>query len=139
MLGWTEPIPVCMNRHSARANGPTTATEGDETLDATFDALSDPDCRAILGAAETPMTTGELADACDLALSTAYRKVERLSETPLLEEGVRFDPDGDHAAEYTRGATDASVQLTDEGIVLTVENATDSAALIADATGVSAD
>ncbi|WP_254921632.1 helix-turn-helix domain-containing protein, partial [Halorubrum sp. Ea1] len=63
----------------------------------------------ILGAADTPMTTSELADACDIALSTAYRKVERLSETPLLVEGVRFDPEGDHAAEYSRGATDAAV------------------------------
>jgi len=94
-----------MKRNAAHKTTTATATEGDETLDATFGALADPDCRAILDAAETPMTTGELADACDLALSTAYRKVERLSETPLLVEGVRFDPDGDHAAEYARGAT----------------------------------
>jgi len=70
-----------MKRNVPQATGPTTATEGDETLDDTFDALADPDCRAILGAADTAMTTSELADACDIALSTAYRKVERLSET----------------------------------------------------------
>lgn len=116
-------------------------TEGDETLDATFEALADPDCRAILSAAETAMTTGELADACDLALSTAYRKVERLSETPLLNEGVRFDPNGDHAAEYTRGATDATVELADGGVTLTVadETPTESPGIALEATGVSAD
>jgi len=110
-----------MKRNAAHKSGTTTATEGDETLDATFDALADPDCRAILGAADTPMTTGEIADACDLALSTAYRKIEHLSETPLLVEGVRFDPDGDHAAEYARGATDATVDLGDGDITLTIE------------------
>ncbi len=129
-----------MTRNAARKTGTTTATEGDETLDATFDALADPDCRAILGAADTPMTTGELADACDLALSTAYRKVERLSETPLLVEGVRFDPDGDHAAEYTRGATDAMVELTEGGVTLTMEASTaPDASTRFDPLGVSAD
>jgi|SRR6056297_387866 len=129
-----------MKRQASYATGPTTATEGDDALDATFDALADPDCRAILGAADTPMTTSELADACDIALSTAYRKVERLSETPLLREGVRFDPEGDHAAEYTRGATDAAIELGEEGVTLTVEDsATDPIAAVAETTGVSAD
>jgi len=118
-----------------------TATEGDEALDAALDALADPDCRAILGAADTPMTTGELAEACDLALSTAYRKVERLSETPLLVEGVRFDPDGDHAAEYARGVTDARIELGDGDATLTVEEsaAPESSLKAVGSLGVSAD
>lgn len=130
-----------MTQHAAHDAGTTTATEGDDTLDATFEALADPDCRAILDAADTPMTTGELADACDLALSTAYRKVERLSETPLLVEGVRFDPDGDHAAEYGRGATDATIELTEDGVTLTMEgsSATESPAVAFEPLGVSAD
>jgi len=129
-----------MKRNAPQSTGPTTATEGDETLDDTFEALADPDCRAILGAADTAMTTSELAEACDIALSTAYRKVERLSETPLLVEGVRFDPDGDHAAEYTRGATDAAIELGDDGVTLTVDDsATDSVSAAFGTTGVSAD
>ncbi|PHQ40563.1 transcriptional regulator [Halorubrum persicum] len=129
-----------MKRNAPQAAGPTTATEGDETLDDTFEALADPDCRAILGAADTAMTTSELAEACDIALSTAYRKVERLSETPLLVEGVRFDPDGDHAAEYTRGATDATIELGEGGVTLTVDDAAaDPVSVAFDTTGVSAD
>jgi len=129
-----------MKRNAPQATGPTTATEGDETLDDTFEALADPDCRAILGAADTAMTTSELAEACDIALSTAYRKVERLSETPLLVEGVRFDPDGDHAAEYTRGATDATIELGESGVTLTVDDAAaDPVSAAFDTTGVSAD
>jgi len=129
-----------MKRNAPQATGPTTATEGDETLDDTFEALADPDCRAILGAADTAMTTSELAEACDIALSTAYRKVKRLSETPLLVEGVRFDPDGDHAAEYTRGATDATIELGESGVTLTVDDsAADPVSAAFDTTGVSAD
>ncbi|MUW14012.1 helix-turn-helix domain-containing protein [Halorubrum sp. CBA1125] len=130
-----------MKRPTPQAAGPTTVTEDTETLDETFDALADPDCRAILAAADAPMTTSELADACDIALSTAYRKVERLSQTPLLTEGVRFDPNGDHAAEYARAATDAAVELTDDGVTLTVDErgGTDALEAALETTGVSAD
>ncbi len=113
---------IDMKRDPSRVGGPTTLTETDDDLDTAFDALSDPDCRTILATADEPMTTSEIADACDIALSTAYRKVERLSETPLLTEGVRFDPDGDHAAEYSRGVTDATLELTDGGVRLTMES-----------------
>ncbi|TKX83391.1 ArsR family transcriptional regulator, partial [Halorubrum sp. SS5] len=105
-----------------RTTDGTTTTEGDAALDATFEALADADCRAILAAATTPKTTSELAEDCDIALSTAYRKVELLSETPLLAEGVRFDPDGDHAAEYVRDAADAAIELGDDGVALTVDD-----------------
>jgi len=131
----------------SRVGGPkTTVTDADETLGDAFDALADPDCRAILSAADEPMTTSELADACDIALSTAYRKVERLNETPLLSEGIRFDPEGDHASEYVRGVTDATVELTDTGVRLTMDPGADSGEVESDGavagfgvTGASAD
>ncbi|WP_424014203.1 helix-turn-helix domain-containing protein [Halorubrum xinjiangense] len=117
-----------------------TTTEGDAALDATFEALADPDCRAILAAAETPKTTSELAEDCDIALSTAYRKVELLSETPLFAEGIRFDSGGDHAAEYVRDAANAAVELGDDGVSLTVDDEeTDPLRAAMDAPGVSAD
>jgi len=117
-----------------------TTTEGDAALDATFEALADADCRAILAAAATPKTTSELADDCDIALSTAYRKVELLSETPLLAEGVRFDPDGDHAAEYVRDAAEAAIEFGDDGVSLAVDDeGADPLAAALNAPGVSAD
>ncbi|SFR34800.1 winged helix-turn-helix domain-containing protein [Halorubrum sodomense] len=123
-----------------RTTDATTTTEDDAALDATFEALADADCREILAAAATPKTTSELAEDCDIALSTAYRKVELLSETPLLAEGVRFDPDGDHAAEYVRDAADAAIELDDDGVALTVDDeGADPLAAALDAPGVSAD
>ena len=127
-----------MKRPPRTDDAPTT-TDDEAALDATFEALADADCRAILAAAATPKTTSELAEDCDIALSTAYRKVELLSETPLLAEGVRFDPDGDHAAEYVRDATGAAVELDDDGITLAVDDDADPLAAAADAPGVSAD
>lgn len=127
-------------KRTPRANDATTTTDDDAALDATFEALADGDCRAILAAATTPKTTSELAEACDIALSTAYRKVELLSETPLLAEGVRFDPNGDHAAEYVRDAADAAVELGDDGVTLSVDgDGADPLASALDAPGVSAD
>jgi len=110
-----------MNQHPSRRVEPSTLTADDAGFEAAFDALSDADCRAILTTADEPMTTREIADACDIALSTAYRKVERLSETPLLTEGIRFDRNGDHAAEYTRGTSELCLSFTDAGVTLTVE------------------
>ncbi len=131
-----------MKQDPSRVGGPTTTlTDAGETLDDTLDVLADPDCRAILSAADEPMTTSELADACDIALSTAYRKVERLNDTPLLSEGIRFDPEGDHASEYSRGVSGATVELTDTGVQLTMETGAESGGSTAGfgATGASAD
>ncbi|MES3161632.1 MAG: helix-turn-helix domain-containing protein [Halorubrum sp.] len=131
-----------MERNPSRVGGAQVSlTDADETLGDAFDALADPDCRAILAAADEPMTTGELAEACDIALSTAYRKVEQLNRTPLLDEGIRFDPDGDHAAEYSRAVTDATVELTDAGVELTLETAEETGGSLGamGVTGLSAD
>jgi len=127
-------------KRTPRANDATTTTEDDAALDATFEALADADCRAIVAAAATPKTTSEIAEHCDIALSTAYRKVELLSETPLLAEGVRFDPDGDHAAEYVRDAATAAIELGDDGVTLAVDgDGADPLVAALDAPGVSAD
>lgn len=75
-----------------------------------------------------------------------HRALDRLPQgraaqrTPLLVEGVRFDSDGDHAAEYTRGATDATIELGDDGVTLTVDDsAADPVSAAFDTTSVSAD
>ena len=66
--------------------------EPDADTQAVFEALADPDCRMIVGTAVDPMTANELAEACEIPLSTTYRKIDRLTATPLLEERTRLDP-----------------------------------------------
>ena len=83
-------------------------------------ALQDDDCRAVLDATgEESLSASELADACDLPLSTTYRKLDTLTETGLLAERTRLCPDGKHTSEYVRVVDEVHVDA-DAGFELTV-------------------
>lgn len=104
-----------------RREAPTTehgcdgATDDEPTMQETLTALSDPDCRAILEATrEEPRTAGELTEACDLAESTAYRKVDELTDAGLLGERIRIRASGRHASEYVPALEDVTVSLAGE-------------------------
>lgn len=58
----------------------------DETLDVeqVFQTLDDQHCREIITQLEEPQTVTEIAENCDIPLSTTYRKVERLDEASLI-------------------------------------------------------
>ena len=95
--------------------------EPNDTLQTILELLSDPDCRLLLGAATEPRTTSELADTCGVPLSTAYRKVDRLSETPLLSEQLRFCSKGDHASEYVCTVAELNMGVVDDGVEVTLK------------------
>ena len=97
----------------------TTVADADE-VQAILYALQDDGCRAVLDATgETSMSASELADACDLPLSTTYRKLDTLTETGLLAERTRLCPDGKHTSEYVRTVEEILVDA-DAGFELTV-------------------
>lgn len=77
--------------------------DGDGTeLTALLSLLEDEYARAIL--AETsvqPMSAQELAERCEVADSTIYRRIERLREHELLAERQVPDSDGHHYKEYS--------------------------------------
>lgn len=77
-------------------------------------ALEDADCRRILEAtAGEALSAKEVVEACDLPLSSAYRKLDRLTEAGLLEAGTRIHRSGKHASEYSRLVDDVVVTLDD--------------------------
>lgn len=81
-----------------------------------LEALSDPDCRAVLRAAgPSALTANECSEACDLPLSTAYRKLELLSAAGLIEEQLRLRRDGKHASQYRRRFGGVRVEVTEDG------------------------
>lgn len=85
-------------------------------LEPVLDALADPICRTILETvASSPMTVRELAEACDLPLSTTYRKVEVLTEASLLRESVRICEHGKHPHQYERSFGGIFIHATDDG------------------------
>lgn len=92
----------------------------DEASDPTdvLSALNDTDCRRVLKAtADQALTVQELSEACDLPLSTAYRKVDLLTDAGLLTESIRLRASGKHPTEYRRSFDDVVVHLLEEGDV----------------------
>lgn len=102
-------------------SGPTTV-DADEDVSALLATLHDPDCRAIIEATrEEALSASELADGCDLPLSTTYRKLDLLTETGLLAEETRIRRSGNHTSEYRLQVEDVLVTVdADEGISLEV-------------------
>lgn len=100
---------------SATASG-VTVSESDDHAEAAVDAVSDGDCRRLLVAAtDDPRSASELADASGVALSTAYRKLDRLVDAGLLEQGTRVSTVGRHPTVYTRVTRRVTVTVADDG------------------------
>ena len=93
-----------------------TIDDADGTGDLLFEALGDEDCRTILRATGgDAMSANELSAACDLPLSTTYRKLERLTDAGLLAEGIRLRRSGKHTSEYVRCVDDVRVSIDADG------------------------
>lgn len=91
----------------------------DDSVDprAVLAALDDDACRSILEATnEESLTATELSERCDIPMSTAYRKVEMLTEAELVEEQVRINTSGKHATEYRKNFDDVLVSVAGGGV-----------------------
>jgi DNA-binding transcriptional ArsR family regulator len=78
--------------------------------------VQDENCRAILDSTYgTPASAKELASDCDIALSTTYRNLDRLTDAGLLEERTRVCRSGKHTAEYRGLLEDVMLSVTGEG------------------------
>lgn len=95
---------------------PRDAFDEDEAPDlgAVLDALQDEDCRAFVTRLETPMTASELSEACDVPLSTTYRKLDILTEASLLAERTEIRKDGQHTTRYAVDFQTVQIHLEDD-------------------------
>lgn len=89
------------------------ATDAPQLQDV-LDALDDPDCRTIIEHLEEPMTAGELADICNIPLSTMYRKLGLLSDASLLEEQIEIRTNGQNITHYTLAFDEVRIVLDDD-------------------------
>jgi DNA-binding transcriptional ArsR family regulator len=87
------------------------AAETAPTLSSVLDALDDPDCRAIVGALDEPMTAEEIADARDIPRSTVYRKLDLLEDAGLVSRFTEVRRDGSHTARYETDFEEVRVSL----------------------------
>ena len=78
-----------------------------------LDALADDAAQAIVSELGEPMTASELSDACDIPLSTTYRKLELLTDAALLSESTEIRRDGQHTTRYSLAFEEVRVRLTD--------------------------
>ncbi|PSQ00453.1 transcriptional regulator [Halobacteriales archaeon QS_4_70_19] len=75
-------------------------SESPPPLDNVLTALDDEDCRAIIRAIDEPLSAGEVSEQCDIPSSTAYRKLDLLTEAELLRKATEIRPDGHHTTLY---------------------------------------
>jgi DNA-binding IclR family transcriptional regulator len=86
----------------------------DPELQSVLDALDDRDCRQFVRALEEPMTASELSEACDVPLSTTYRKLELLTDASLLGERTELRTDGQHTTRYAVTFEAVDVRLDED-------------------------
>jgi Fe2+ or Zn2+ uptake regulation protein len=104
--------------------GSAPADDEDIPVQVVLNALDDPDCRAILQEASQPMTAKELSDACDIAESTVYRKLDLVSRATLVREFHDVYPDRGRITRYQRDADGLNLAVTDDGIDVVVDRPT---------------
>lgn len=90
------------------------ADDSQPELESILAALNDDDCRRIVEALSEPMTAEEISEATDIPLSTTYRKLDRLTDASLLEEGVEVRKDGQHVSRYILVFDEVNISLSDE-------------------------
>lgn len=89
------------------------AEEDEPALEDVLDALCDEDCRTIVRNLEGALTASDVSEACDVPLSTTYRKLDAMVDATLLEESIEIRSDGRHTTRY-RLAFDEVVLSLDE-------------------------
>lgn len=77
-------------------------------------ALCDDDCRTIIRNMEGAMTASGVSEACDIPLSTTYRKLDMMSEATLLEEMTELRTDGRHTTRYRLGFDEVSLSVAED-------------------------
>jgi predicted transcriptional regulator len=88
----------------------------EQSIQELLDVLDDADCRAILDATtDTALSANEVSEACELPLSTTYRKLDLLTSTGLIEERTRIRRSGKHPREYARSVRNVVVSISAHG------------------------
>jgi len=83
-------------------------------LSTVLDVLGDDASRTILRVlrdARSPLTVQELSSISEVALTSAYRKLDGLTEAGLLEEREELDPDGHRRSRYRPAVDKVEVSI----------------------------
>jgi len=94
---------------------PDPSTRDDDFLcEDVLETLGDEPTRTIIETLSEPMTANELSEACDIPLSTMYRKLDALAEASLVTESTEIRQGGQHTTRYELDFTEIVVLLGEE-------------------------
>ncbi len=78
-----------------------------------LEILADPKSRAIIASvADERKSVSEIADDCDMPLSTSYRRMDTLVESGIVEDALRMKNAGRHEKEYVLRSKEISTGFT---------------------------
>lgn len=69
---------------------------------------------------DQPMTAAELTEACSASRATVFRRLDDLTDQGLLEKRTELDADGQQRTVYAATLDKVVVDLTDDGLEVTV-------------------
>lgn len=103
-------------QHRQPATSDDAAVTDPAAVQDVLDVLDDADCQAIIEETSTDArSAAELADRCDIPLSTVYRKLEALTDAGFLVERTRVRRSGRHTNEYARRVEEVSLRVEEDG------------------------
>lgn len=79
-----------------------------------LDTLGDEPTRRIIETLSEPMTANELSEACDIPLSTMYRKLDQLTEASLVAESTQIRQGGQHTTRYELDFEEVAILVCDD-------------------------
>lgn len=89
-------------------------------------ALDDAHCQGLLGvlaSADEPLTVGAVVERCDVAESTAYRKLGRLQDVGVVAKHERLRNDGRCAGYFALRADGITVDFDDGDVTAAIRHA----------------
>jgi DNA-binding transcriptional ArsR family regulator len=115
-------VPLCVRTDIVAPDSIRVTKERDrvaeldqDTQNTLLTALSNPKSRMILEViSDQSLTATEITEELDIPLSTVYRKLDQLANTPLVEEGTRLATDGKHPHEYQLAIDRVHLRLSEE-------------------------
>jgi DNA-binding transcriptional ArsR family regulator len=94
-----------------------------DRAEAVLSALNDPNARAVLEeTVERPLSAMDIAEACDMPMSTVYRKLEFLTELDLLETYSGVSSAGNRHQLYQLRLDSIELELTNNQFELRVSH-----------------
>lgn len=120
---WDQLSLIPSRTRTTDATTPASPSDTDtlSELPAVLRSLEDEKCRTILTTLDSPMSATELCEACEMASSTVYRKIERLREAKLIREYTEVRRDGPNATLYERDFTRIAIDIDDGEFSLSID------------------